>query len=219
MATQQQPGFQKVEPDVLKQRAMRIMRGTRSYKEKYFDDLEELVEAVNYLRSVGCIIVLIMGTWDLFHDGHATYIHKGKEEAQKLYPEAEKVIVVVGVDSDELTRARKGPKRPIANENERSSIIGHLESVDMVTIERELGFLHRRLPHEVRIISTTTEDLKADEETSRYCEKLVNLPPQGETSTSARVRLLFIEGGQEAVEKFEKAVAGLLKEMKDAFDV
>lgn len=219
MATEESLGYQKVNPDPIRQRAMRIMRGTRTCKEKFFDELETLAEAVNYLRSVGCVIVLIMGTWDLFHIGHATYILKGREETEKLYPKADKIIVVVGVDSDELTRKRKGPKRPVVDENERSSIIGHLESVDIVIIERELGFLHRHLPHDVRIISTTTEDLKADEETSRYCEKLVNLPPQAETSTSARVRLLFIEGGQEAVEKFENGVNGLLKEMKDAFDV
>lgn len=219
MASQELSGYQRVDPDRIRQRAMRIMRGTRTHHEKFFDELETLIEVVDYLRSVGCVIVLVMGTWDLFHIGHATYILKGREEAQKLYPDAEKIIVVVGVDSDELTRERKGPKRPVVDEKERSSIIGHLESVDIVTIERELGFLHRHLPHDVRVISTTTDDLKADEETTRYCEKLVNLPPQAETSTSARVRLLFIEGGQEAVEKFEQGVNGLLKEMKNAFDV
>ncbi len=219
MATQELSGYRKVAPDPVRQRAMRIMRGTRTYGEKHFDDLEELTEVVHYLRSVGCVIVLIMGTWDLFHIGHATYILKGREEAKKLYPDAEQIIVVVGVDSDELTRERKGPKRPVVDERERSSIIGHLESVDIVTLERELGHLHRHLPHDIRIISTTTGDLEADEETTRYCEHLVNLPPQSETSTSARVRLLFIEGSQEAIDRFRTRFDALLGEMSDAFKV
>lgn len=213
VATQPElPAYVAVEPDPTHKRAMRIMRGCRTRQEKLFDSLEELISVVGHLRTMGCVIVLTMGTWDLFHGGHADYIELGKLKARELYPDAEEVIMVVAVDTDELTRARKGPRRPIVNEGERAKIISHLESVDAVIFERELSYLHRRLPHDVRVISTTT-GIDVDEETTRYCAHLVNLPPQAETSTSARIRLLFVEGGQEVLGKLQKMV----EELKDAF--
>jgi cytidyltransferase-like protein len=201
---------------------MRIMRGNCSRSEKFFDSLEELVEVVNHLRSMGCVIALTLGSWDLLHIGHADYIEKGKEEARKLYPEAEQVILVVGVDSDELIRARKaekGPKRPIVDQDERRAIISHLSHVDVVSFQLELGYLQRHVPHDVWIISKTTEDLNANAAVPEHCEHVINLPPQAETSTTARVRLLFIQGGQDAISKFEKGMRTLVQEMRDALNI
>lgn len=219
MATQEIGRHQKVEPDPVQRRAVRIMRGTRTSTEKIFDSLEGAVDVVNCLRSMGCVIVLTMGTWDLYHEGHGNYIELAKQMAHERYPDAEKVIQVIGVDSDALTRERKGPRRPVVKEDERCRILRHHESIDMIVLEHELGHLHRHLPHDVRVISTTTSDLEADEETTRYCEHLVNLPPQAETSTSARVRLLILEGNQEAVKQFREGVDELLKRMEEKIDV
>lgn len=220
MSSQLKPApYSEAEPDGLRRRAMRIMNRTRSRKEKFFDNHEDLVEVIEHLRAVGCVIVLTMGTWDMIHEGHADYIELGKEEAKKLYPNAEQVIQIVAVDSDELTRQRKGPKRPVVKERERLNMMSHIESVDIVAYEHQLGYFHRHIPHEVRVISTSTTDLKADEETAKYCARLINLPPQAETSTSARIRLLILEGGQEVFERFREGIERLIKEVEDGFKV
>jgi cytidyltransferase-like protein len=211
--------YRAAQPDELKRRAMRIMRRTCGRQEKHFDSFEELVQVVEQLRAMGCVIVLTMGTWDLFHIGHADYIAMGKEEARNLYPDAEQVIQVVAVDSDDLTRERKGPKRPVADERERSSIIAHLDPVDIVTIEREYRYLHRHLPHDVRVISTSTSDMESEAEMKRYCANLVNLPPQAQTSTTARLRMLVLEERDAVLDRFEEGVGQLIKEVRDGLQV
>jgi D-beta-D-heptose 7-phosphate kinase/D-beta-D-heptose 1-phosphate adenosyltransferase len=208
-------GYQAVEPDPQHRQAMRLMKGTATRQERYIPDLQELVGVIEHLRSMGCVVVLTMGVWDLFHIGHAEYMEKGKLAAAEKYPDAEQVILIVGVDSDALTKERKGPKRPIVPETERCGIIGHIRSVDIVTLETSLGFLHKHIPHDVRVISTSTKDLTADAETTRYCAELVNLPPQAETSTSARIRTLVIDGGLEALKRMKTGLEKLIAEVEN----
>ena len=220
MTTGQKPeGYHPQDPDPMMQRAMRLMRRSVPRQEKFFESATELAEVISHLRSAGCVIALTMGTWDLFHIGHADYIEKAKETVRERYPDAEQVILVVGVDTDELTRQRKGPKRPVVNEDERCALIGHLVHVDAIALQHELGYLQKQIPHDVYIISTTTPDLASMEEMQKNCREVINLPPQAETSTSARVRLLFIEGAQEALLRFGKSIGNLLEELGNAFEV
>src|ERR1700692_1623337 len=102
-----------MELNSIHRRAARILTGKATFEDRYIAEHQELESLIEQLREMGCVIVFTMGVWDLFHIGHAEYIHKGKEEARKKYPDAEHVIMIVGVDTDELTRRRKGPKRPI----------------------------------------------------------------------------------------------------------
>lgn len=212
-------GYEPQDPNPLMQRTMRIINRTAICKEKIFESLEDLLQVVHYARSMGCVIALTMGSWDLIHEGHGAYIEKAKEEARAKYPDVDHVILVVGVDADELVRQRKGPKRPVVGEKERSAMIGYLGAVDAVIFEHELAYLHKHLPHDVRIISSSTGDLEVDEETSKYCRYLINLPPQGETSTTARIRRLIMEGGQEVMDRFREGIHNLLKEMDDVFKI
>ncbi len=165
---------------------------------------------------MGAIIVFSTGVWDLFHIGHAEYIRRGKEEAKKLYPDAEHIILVLGVDTDELTKIRKGPKRPIVPEDERCKILSELRSVDLLTLQYEQNQLYKVVEHDVRVISTSTLDLPDDfEDIKQQCEHLVNLPPQAETSTSARIRLLAMDGKLETLQSFKDRLERLLKEVGD----
>jgi cytidyltransferase-like protein len=195
------------------------MRHKRGSREKIFKELDDALRVIDHLRSMGCVIVLVMGTWDLIHRGHGDYIEKGKEEAAKLYPDAEEVVVVAAVDSDALTRERKGPKRPVVDEEERCIMISHIEWADIVVMENELGDLPTRVPHDVRVISTTTSDLEIGENVTSYCEHVVNLPPQAETSTSARIRLLILDGRQELLNSFRVGMERLIKEVEENLNV
>jgi D-beta-D-heptose 7-phosphate kinase/D-beta-D-heptose 1-phosphate adenosyltransferase len=188
-----------------KRRALHILSGTSTFEERFAPNHDELVELIEELRSSGAIIVFTAGVWDLFHVGHGDYIQKGKEEAKKLYPEAEHIVMVVAVDTDELTRERKGPKRPIVPEDERYRVLGHLRHVDIIAPERKFGELQMIVKHDVRVISTSTKDLPANRaEFQALCTYLVDLPPQAKTSTTSRIRGLAIDGGLETFNKINE---------------
>ncbi len=197
-------------------RAARILNGRASFTDRYFPNHDELKEAIAHLRDMDCVIVFTTGVWDLFHVGHAEYIARGKEEAKKHYPDAEHVILVVGVDTDLLTKERKGPKRPIVPEDERCRVLSHLRDVDILTLQYEPNQLYRLIEHDVRVISYSTQDLPSDlEDLRRECQHLVQLPPQAETSTSARIRTLAMDGKLEIFESFSKRFGQLMKEMQN----
>ncbi|MCC7500816.1 adenylyltransferase/cytidyltransferase family protein [Candidatus Nomurabacteria bacterium] len=164
---------------------------------------------------MGCVIVLIMGTWDLKHLGHENYIELGKDKAGEKFPKAEHVITVVAVDSDELTRARKGPKRPFVPEMERARQIAHTRSTDIVTIERKLAELPKILPHDVRVISESTNDEKKLKAQGIYCGQIVNLQQQLNDNSSARLSRLTLEGMAQAADMVESAMLKVLKEIKN----
>jgi len=75
------------------------------------------IQALEQARREGKRIGLVQGSWDQFHFGHQRYIKKAKEECDYL---------IVGVDSDEKIRARKGPNRPLIPEDERYDMIKEL---------------------------------------------------------------------------------------------
>ncbi len=198
----------------LRQRATRILKGTATFEDRYFPDHKELVEVLDDFRSHGCIIVFTTGVWDLFHIGHGDYIQKGKDEATKLYPGVEHVVMVVGVDTDALTKERKGPQRPIVPEDERCRVLSHLRSVDIITPQYELNQLYSIIKPHVQIVSTSTKDLPPNLEVAKgNCANLVRLPPQAETSSSARIRRLAVDG---SVETLNRVSARLMKALEEA---
>lgn len=211
-----QGGHRPNDPVPSRRRATRILKGTASYGDRFFADHNELVEVLDDLRSHGCIIVFMTGVWDLFHIGHADYIHNGRQEAGKLYPTAEHVIMVVGVDTDALTKQRKGPQRPIVPEDERCRVLSHLRAVDIITLQYEFDQLYGVVSPHVQIVSTSTKDLPPGmNEAKIHCEHLVSLPPQAETSTSARVRRLAFDGSLEALNRVSKRLMAALEEARN----
>jgi D-beta-D-heptose 7-phosphate kinase/D-beta-D-heptose 1-phosphate adenosyltransferase len=211
-------------PIPLRRRATRILKASVQhyipFEERFIPDHKELAATLEDLRSRGCVIVFTTGVWDLFHIGHGDYIQKGRDETVKLYPDAEHIIMVVGVDTDALTRERKGPQRPIVPEDERYKVLSHLRSADIITPQYELNQLYGIVKPHVLIVSTSTKDLPPDLGVAcEHCEHLVNLPPQADTSTSARIRRLTLDGSLETLErigaKLTKTVANALQEARD----
>lgn len=208
------PGYHPVEPNNVQVLMARILKGTASNEERFIPDHDLLVGLLDALRASGCIVAFTTGVWDLFHIGHAEYIRRGKQEVAKLYPDADHIVMVVGVDTDALTKERKGPTRPIVPEGERYQVLGHLRHVDVITPQYEASTLYRIIPHDVRIISTSTTDLPADTDDIRaQCAHLVDLPPQAETSTTQRIRVLAMDGGKVAL---DRVAAKLKKAIEEA---
>ena len=207
-------------PEPLRRRATRILRASIAhyipFSERFIPDHGELVQILDDLRTRGCIIVFTTGVWDLFHIGHGDYIQKGRDEAVKLYPEAEHIIMVVGVDTDALTKERKGPERPVVPEDERNRVLGHLRPVDIITPQHVLNQLYEVVSPHVLVVSTSTRDLPPDLLIAKsHCEHIVSLPPQAETSTTARIRRLSFDGAVGTILKLERKLTVVLEELRD----
>jgi D-beta-D-heptose 7-phosphate kinase/D-beta-D-heptose 1-phosphate adenosyltransferase len=212
---EQGQGYKTATPNEAHKRALRIIKGTATFKDRYVPEHTILVQLIEALRSLGCTIGFTTGVWDLIHIGHAEYIQHGKEEVAKLYPDSDHIIMVVGVDTDAFTKQRKGPDRPIVPEDERLRMLGHLRAVDIITPQYEADQLFKVVAHDVRIISESTKDLPGLELMRQQCAHIVNLPPQAETSTTARIRRLSIDGATKVLLNVERKLTLTLKEVRD----
>jgi len=171
---------------------------------------EQLAEVVNILREKNKRIVLTQGVFDLIHEGHALYLEQAKKRGD---------ILIVGVDSDELTRKRKGPGRPIVPQEERLKMLVHLRHVDIVSIREAhhgIGDLIHLIKPDVLVTSKSTKDFTNEmkDEYKNVCGEVVNLPPQGTTSTSARIRNLTIEGAVQLSEEIQKLTTSFINKIK-----
>ena len=73
-------------------------------------------------------IVFTNGVYDLIHAGHVTLLEKSKHLGD---------ILVVGINSDASVKRLKGPKRPLATQQDRALVLSALEAVDFVTFFNE----------------------------------------------------------------------------------
>lgn len=93
-------------------------------------------------------------------------------------------------------------------------MLGHLRAVDVLTLQYESDQLYRLIKHDVRVISQSTTDLPGLEEIQSQCAHIVNLPPQSETSTTARIRRLSFDGAVAVLAKVEQDLTRVLKEVR-----
>ncbi len=189
----------------------KILENKANFNDRYIPDHKKLDVIVKELKNQGAKIVLTQGVYDLIHEGHALYL-----EAAKTYGD----VLIVGVDSDELTKIRKGPNRPIVPQRERVQMLIHLRHVDIVTIReagQDIGELIRLIQPDVLVTSTSTEDFKRDLAKGTYdayCKKIIILPPQAPTSTTARIRDLTMEGAEKLAREVEKLTEDFLNKIR-----
>lgn len=173
-----------------------IFGAEANFKDRWIKEDDVLKKFVENCRGLGLKIVLTQGTYDMVHIGHARYFEAAKKHGQ---------ILIVGVDSDEKVRARKGPERPVVPEAERLEMVTHLRSVDVVYLK------HLKVPRWHLIKTVKPDVLVATKETytktelvelKKYCKKVLVLEPQATTSTSAKIRLLQIS----TAKKLEKSL-------------
>ena len=183
-------------------------------------------DSLEKARKEGKVIGLVQGSWDQFHIGHQRYIKKAKEKCDYL---------IVGVDSDEKIRKRKGPNRPLIPEDERYEMIkelgvGHVgkyeqgKSVaDDIVIksanEAKWGLIKQVKPD---VLIAIPENYSMED-----VDKLVNecgvgsvafFGRQAETSTSNKLRQKLIANMSDKVEDYEakanKAVEDTIEKLK-----
>jgi D-glycero-beta-D-manno-heptose 1-phosphate adenylyltransferase len=187
-----------------------ILSSEVNLNDRIIADQDHLLEIVHELKDKGYKIALTQGVWDLIHEGHALYLEKAKSYGD---------VLIVGVDSDELTRERKGNSRPIVPQKERISMLLHLRHVDIVTIRelnQDIGSLIRLVSPDVLITSKSTSDFtaKLKKEYEPYCKKIVTLSPQATTSTTARIRNITIDGAEQLACEVRKITERFIKRIK-----
>ena len=165
-----------------------------------------------FLKKNNYKIVLTQGVWDLIHEGHAQYLQKAKALGD---------VLIVAVDTDEVVKHMKGPSRPIVPEKERVKMISHLKHVDLIVMKEsktDHGKLIRAIKPDILVVSRSTPSNKKGkkfideikEEHAGYCKKIVNLKAQSTTSTSARIRLLTIQGAADLAKELQSVIEGYL---------
>ena len=177
---------------------------------RYVPDSKSITEIVTALRVLGLRVVLTSGTFDILHEGHSMYL-----EAARGFGD----FLIVGVDSDEKVRRRKGASRPAVPELERLRMVTHQRGVGLVTL-KQADEPRWALIKAVRpdVLVTTAETYKPDEIAeleANHCGRVEVLERMATISTSARLRLLQLELGERMSKRISERLPDLLQDVID----
>lgn len=190
-----------------------VLSPSAPFETRFIPDLEHLKVVTKSLQQFGYKVVLTQGVYDLIHEGHGKYLELAKAQGD---------ILIVGVDTDELTRKRKGENRPVVPEAERLRMLTFLRSVDIVTLrtlsatEEDIDYLSKALCPDVLIMSHSTKDFPIEKkaEIEKHVGRVQIFDPQAEISSSARIRHLMTDGISGLEKKISVAVQEYLTEIR-----
>lgn len=181
------------------------------FEKRFINDKQELGKVIDSLKALGMKITLTSGSFDLLHVGHAKYLERASEYGD---------ILVVGVDSDDKIRARKGPSRPVVGENERLRLLSHIRGVDILSLkevdEEKWGLIKLVRPDTLIVTAETYTPDEIKKLELSYCKRVVVLEPQATTSTGAQIRRIQIGERHDVTQAIEAIVAenGISEELK-----
>jgi len=89
------------------------------------DETRTILLALEEKRKEGKTIGLTSGCFDLIHFQHFYYLFRCQRQCD---------VLVVGVDSDEMVRAEKGPERPFIFDYKRATMVDALKPVSFAFI-------------------------------------------------------------------------------------
>lgn len=188
-----------------------ILNGGLRFEDRYISDRKLLSSVVEILKNAGYRIVLTQGVYDLFHVGHKRYLEHAKSHGD---------ILIIGVDTDELTRRIKGPNRPFDTLADRLEILASLRAVDIVTTRHEDEHMYdliRTVQPDVLIMSQTTSTFteKDRQNILKYCGEIQMLPAQAATTTSAKLRKMMVDGAEQLAVKITDLINEFLIGIKN----
>ena len=96
--------------------------------------------------------VFVNGTFDLLHKGHLELLNYAKSLGD---------FVCVGIDTDDRVREKKGPTRPVHNQEERKYFLESLKAVDEVRFfsnDKELEELVKSFKPDIMIVGSDWKD-------------------------------------------------------------
>jgi rfaE bifunctional protein nucleotidyltransferase chain/domain len=182
-------------------------------EERIIDNLKDLEVICDFLRIFGVKLSLTMGTFDLLHIGHARYVGKARENGS---------LLIVGVEDDEKARGRKGENRPVVPYTERSELLTYLRHADLV-VKKSMSDgkweMIKVVKPDVLVAVEGTYTREQVKELEEFCKEIVVLPRQAETSTSAKIRKMVLDGADTLTKtlslKLPQFVLSIYQEMRD----
>jgi D-glycero-beta-D-manno-heptose 1-phosphate adenylyltransferase len=172
---------------------------------RYLESDAEIIALAEHAKHAGLKVVLTQGTFDLVHIGHARYVREAKNHGD---------LLIVGVDDDEKARERKGENRPVVPFVERREILCHLRYVDAVAMKKATDpkwHLIKLVDPDILIAVEGTYRGAEIVELQKICGKVVVLPRQAETSTSAKVRKLVLDGAETLTKTLMERIPGFIQ--------
>ena len=150
---------------------------------RYVENYERIEEIVKALRVLEMRVVLTSGSFDIIHEGHSMYL-----EAARKFGD----FLIVGLDSDEKIRQRKGPNRPAVPEMERLRMVTHQRGVGLVTLKQtdhpRWSLIEAVRPDVLVATADTYTAAEVEELQDKYCGRVEVLDRMATVSTSARLR-------------------------------
>ena len=123
--------------------------------------------------------VFVNGTFDLLHRGHIELLNYARTKGGH---------VCVGSDTDDRVREKKGPTRPIFNQEERKYFLENLKAVDEVRFfsnDAELEGLVKSYQPDIMIVGSDWKDKSVIG--SYWAAKLIFFDRIGEYATTKTI--------------------------------
>ena len=182
-----------------------ILSPNSSADERLVHSLGEVARTVEHLKGLGYRIVLTSGSFDLIHLGHVKYLQRAKECGDFL---------VVGVDSDEKIRRRKGPDRPMVPEDERLQLLAYQRPVDLVYLKGEdderWGLVKAVRPDILVLTADHSYAPEEQEALGEFCDSIEVVERQASVTTSERIRQMYMHLGDRLGPKLAEVLPGLI---------
>ncbi len=181
-----------------------------NFELRYVKNYERISEIVAALRVLELKVVLTSGSFDILHEGHSMYL-----EAARGYGD----FLIVGLDSDEKLRKRKGPGRPAVPELERLRMVTHQRGVGLVTLKHlddpRWSLIKAVRPDVLVATAETYSDDEIAELEAKYCGRVEVLDRMATVSTSARLRRFQMELAEMMSKKLSERLPELLQDVID----
>lgn len=182
-------------------------------KNKIITNYKDLPKLIASYRKKKKKIVLTSGSFDMLHIGHCRYLCDAKSHGD---------VLLVGVDSDNKIKERKGPDRPVVPQDERLEMLTYISQVDHVILKKlsePKWELIKIIKPDVLIATADTYTPEQKQQLFEFCGKVVVLRRKATTSTSAKIRLVQI-GAEKRVTKtisnrLIKTIEDILEELKE----
>ena len=105
-----------------------------------------------FIHPIGPVRVFVNGTFDLLHPGHIALLNYARSLGN---------YVIVGIDTDDRVREKKGPTRPIYNQDDRGLMLVALKAVDEVRYfdsDESLEALVKEVKPDVMVVGSDWKD-------------------------------------------------------------
>ena len=124
--------------------------------------------------------VFVNGTFDLLHRGHIELLNYAKSFGD---------YVCVGIDTDDRVSEKKGPTRPIHNQEERKFFLENLKAVDEVKFfssDKELEGLVKSFKPDIMVVGSDWKGKSVIG--SYYASKLLFFDRIGDYATTKTIQ-------------------------------